>query len=560
MKMLFKELYLFSPREKLARCIRFSDGINVITSSQEDGTNRGKSVVMRSLYHSLGAEALFEPKWDSKSKVYILKFEVDGVNYYIYRTADLYKIFDNDHKLLSMATRSQELSEILKDIVKFAVYLPNRKNDKLEITPPVYSYLPFFLDQDHYDGSKFSSFARLGQYDKFKDKVLFCHFGAYDDEYFELVRKKENLQERISKLTTRHELLQEMVCDIDKKLEVGAFAGDLEALNKDIDGYRKEYSALAVGLNKCRNKLIELRNALFELELSLSEIDRLAATNDKEMKILDQHKCPECGSVVTNTVALRSKRLNLSDDIVAVKTDLQITMHGLEAEISKEEQRYQDLLAQLSDYEEKLKINTQQVSDVLRHKGLCEIREGIVSERHEITDKISDNNTSLEEVTKKIGAYSAKKKKIGERYYALLMDARTKFGLYEIEPEKFKGLDKNFSASGSDKNIATVIWFLAIIKLRCEFNPDAISFPIVFDSPNNVETDNEKKHSLIQYLLDHADLSSQMILSSIGFDSAEFKTEQDINLIRLENKKYGLLIEEDYLQYASLLKEFCDAE
>ena len=53
MKMLFKELYLFSPREKLARCIRFSDGINVITSSQEDGTNRGKSVVMRSLYHSL---------------------------------------------------------------------------------------------------------------------------------------------------------------------------------------------------------------------------------------------------------------------------------------------------------------------------------------------------------------------------------------------------------------------------------------------------------------------------------------------------------------------------
>lgn len=213
---------------------------------------------------------------------------------------------------------------------------------------------------------------------------------------------------------------------------------------------------MAVGLNKCRNKLIELRNALFELELSLSEIDRLAAANEKEMKVLDQHKCPKCGSVVANTVSMRSKRLNLSDDIVAVKTDLQIAMHGLEADISKEEQRYQDLLAQISDYEEKLKINTQQVSDVLRHKGLCEIRDGIVTERHEITDKISDNNTSLDEVTKKISAYSAKKKKIGERYYALLMDARTKFALYEIEPEKFKGLDKNFSASGSDKSIANI--------------------------------------------------------------------------------------------------------
>lgn len=53
MKMLFKDLYIFSPSEKSARKISFKEGINIITSSKTDGTNRGKSVIMRSLYHAL---------------------------------------------------------------------------------------------------------------------------------------------------------------------------------------------------------------------------------------------------------------------------------------------------------------------------------------------------------------------------------------------------------------------------------------------------------------------------------------------------------------------------
>ena len=69
MRMLFKELFIFSPSEKIAKKIYFSDGVNIITSSQEDGTDRGKSVIMRSLYHTMGAEACFETKWDDKGRV-----------------------------------------------------------------------------------------------------------------------------------------------------------------------------------------------------------------------------------------------------------------------------------------------------------------------------------------------------------------------------------------------------------------------------------------------------------------------------------------------------------
>ena len=77
MKMIFKELFLFSPSEKKAKRITFDKGINVITSNQEDGTDRGKSVVMRSLYYALGAESYFETKWDVKNKVTILHLFID---------------------------------------------------------------------------------------------------------------------------------------------------------------------------------------------------------------------------------------------------------------------------------------------------------------------------------------------------------------------------------------------------------------------------------------------------------------------------------------------------
>ena len=60
MKMIFRTLYLYSPHEKLAKRIDFHEGINVITSSQENGTDRGKSVIMRSLYHAGGCASVLK--------------------------------------------------------------------------------------------------------------------------------------------------------------------------------------------------------------------------------------------------------------------------------------------------------------------------------------------------------------------------------------------------------------------------------------------------------------------------------------------------------------------
>ena len=559
MKMIFKELFLFSPHEKKAKKITFKNGINVITSNQEDGTDRGKSVVMRSLYHALGAESYFEAKWDTKSKIYVLHLCIDDKEYYIYRSDDLYKFFDGKKNLLFVSTHSHELAEQLKRYTGFAVMLPERNSEKLEITPPVYNYLPFFLDQDHYDGSKYASFRNLQQYANYKDSVLFYHLGIYDEEYFELIREKEALTDQNNNHKSRLDLLHAMQSDIDARIGTGAYSSDIDALRKDVELYRKEYADVLSKLNKCKAKLVELRNNLYEYETLLDEMSSLSLKNEKEIRQLKGHICPECRSELKETTSLRSKRYNLAEDIVTVKNELQVAIQNAASEIGKEEEKYQKLLDRLSAYEEKLKLNTKQVNDVIRYKGLCEIREGLVSERHDILDLIDEEEEKLKVLSKDIKKYSEKKKCIEEKYYELLVTYRTKFGLNEIEPEKFKKLTNTGTASGSNKNIATVIWYLAILNLRREFNPISIEFPVVFDSPNNVETDNVKKHALLQYILDNA-ADSQFILSSIGFNASEFSYAGSINVINLENAKYSLLDEKAYLENEQLLNELCDAE
>lgn len=561
MKMIFKELFLFSPNEKRARRIVFEKGINVVTSNKTDGTKRGKSVIMRSLFHALGAEAMFDSFLDANNKVFILHFEVDSKGYYIYRAVDLFKVFDEDEKLLFTATRARDLSQKLSRITGFHVELPSRGDEKLEITPPVYNYLPFFLDQDGYHGSKFDSFKNLGQYANFKENVLFCHFGVYTKEYFDLEREREKLETEETQWKNRLAVLGEIAKDLNSKLEGRGYSKDLAALKRDVEQYQWQYSKAVHSLNTSRQHLIDWRNALYDFKKTIEGIEAFERKNESAIKRLHNHECPECGSFLEMPVSLQSRRYNLAEDIIGVKTDIQKSMIELEEKIGKEEIHYKELLDVLHQYEQSMNIRSTEMDDVLRFKGLCEVREDVAEEIRSVQAALERISKELSSLSKRIKEFNKRKEQIAKRYYELLLQARNRFGLNEIKPEQFKKLSNHFTAGGSNRCIATIIWHVAIIKLRHEFNPEAIQFPVVFDSPNNVETDEVKTEALIQYLLDNSEVSSQFIISGIGFDTEEFKakTAKPMNVIKLENEQYHLLREADYQEHLELLKTFCNA-
>lgn len=509
MNLVFNELYLFSPQEHVAKMISFSNGVNVVTSSQEDGTDRGKSIILRSLYHALGANACFDTQWRLTPKVYILKFTIDDSVFYIYRAGNLFKLFSIDKILLFSVAHTSDLSSKLEKLTGFAVRLPNRTNNTLEITPPVYNFLPFFIDQDHYDGSKFSSFENLGQYSNYKERVMYTHFGVFNQEYFNLVKEKEDLVGEIKRIDKRLLMLEALWSDIDSKLGNNTYCGSLEILEIELNQHQHKYSEIMSKLNECKSSLIDLRNNAYDLQKLLESIDDTQKTNEKEINILCQHRCPECNSVLTDTVKLRSKRFNLTEDIILIRSELEASLRLVDEDIQKKELQYKDLLEDVHKFEERMSINSANINDILRYKGLCTIRDEIIAEQDIIKKQHDTVLNRQSEVDKKLKKNSEHKKETTKRYIELLSSDRNIFNIEEINIEQLNKITSNFTGSGSNNNIATIIWHMAIIKVRNEFNSSAVRYPLIIDSPNNVETDDKKNNKfcsifLINLLLSHS--------------------------------------------------------
>lgn len=557
-KLIFKTLYIFSSLEEKAKVVSFCDGKNIITSSPIDGTDRGKSIIMKSLYHTLGADCFFDDMWKDDDKIYIVKFAVDDNEYYIYRYNKLFKVFDSQLNILFKAIERRELAKELSNIFHFAVQLPSRDGEKLEVTPPVYNYILYFIDQDHLDGPNFASFKNLRQYQNYKENVLYYHFGIFDEEYYNIVHEIERLKELTSYLEKQQALSEEMFEKVIKNIKGVSYTKNLDLLRKDVERNKEQYSKISKKLNQIRHKLIELRN---EKEDLLSELESLRIVdniNEKHITSLNNNTCPLCKSHIEETLDLRLIKYNVADDVILLSNEIQISIEMTERKIENQEKIYSEWLYKLKQYNDSLNEKSEEINDILKHKGYIEIRDNIIDELSDLKAKLKINKELERKLKKREKEYSDIKSKINKRYYELMLHDKDKFGLEEIDSKNFEKITKTFTAGGSNKPINTVIWYMNLIKIKNEFNPLAINFPIVFDSPNNAETDIDKKVQLYKYLVDNVDEKNQLIVSGIGYDKESFKDVIFDKVIMLENEKYELLCKQDYQENIDFLHELCN--
>jgi hypothetical protein len=554
-KMVFKKLYIFSSSEKKAKVIEFAPGKNIVTSSSIDGTDRGKSVIMKSLYHTLGADCHFDDKWQDDDKAYILNFSIEKEEYYIFRCNRLFKVFDSRKRLLFKTIDRRDLAASLDTIFHFAVKLPNRTEDKLEITPPAYNYLLYFIDQDKLDGSNFASFKNLAQYPNYKENALFYHFGAFDDTYYEVIRKLEFLRDELTRLQKEKELSESMLAKVSVSIKDVSYSKSIDLLRHDIERSKQQYSTIAQALSEIRGKLIELRNEKDELHRSLHSLEHLGKLNENHISTLLKHRCPLCDSEIADTLHLRVMKYNTDDDIILLSSDLQISIGQADKKIADLEAEYKEGLSRLNAYEESLGSKKAEVDDVLKHQGLIEVRDSVTADLMATNKSINEKEATEKELKKQIRSYNDRKKEINERYYELMLADKIEFGLEEIDAKGFEKITNSFSAGGSNKPISTVIWYTNLIKLKSQFNPKAINFPVVFDSPNNAETDMTKRVRVYEYLAQNIDDKNQLILSGIGYSADDFDSVKFDKVIYLENAKYELLSEEDYANNSQILIE-----
>ena len=561
MNVIFKKIYIFDILTEKAFVTSFEEGVNVVTSSSIDGTDRGKSVLLRSLYHVMGADAHFDKKWKNEDKVYLLEFLVDNKKYFIYRHRKLFKIF-NDLIQISFQTSSRtELSEFLGKIWSFKIFLPNRNTGKLEIAPPAYTYVMNFLDQDYYDGTSFNSFKSLGQYQSFKPDVIYSQFGIYDKNYFERVKSKQNLFERINESKDSYKKANEMKGKVSNLLENVVVPENLQELERELSIRSKEYNDILNSMNAFRYKLTNLRNEKYELEIALNQIERFKNNKEKEIKlILETDICPECHSILNDTTDLRSKRYNSIEDSLYISDSIYEDIEKISKEIFQIESSYREFSYRLESYKKNINSAQEEIKNYTSYMGLNELYNNLNLELFnelQLQEELKDRIENIEEELKKVSEIKAD---INKKYYEMVDRQVLRFGLYELDESQYKAINRVFCASGSNKPISTVIWYFILNNIKTCFNKKSLKLPMVLDSPKNAEMDYDKEQALIEYILENSSNYTQLIFSSIGFERTKFIFEGEIKIIGLNNDKYQLLNSETFKEYEDILENVLSAQ
>ena len=561
MNVIFKKIYIFDILTKKAFVTSFEEGVNVVTSSSIDGTDRGKSVLLRSLYHVMGADAHFDKKWKNEDKVYLLEFLVDNKKYFIYRHRKLFKVFNDLIQILFQTSSRPELSEFLGEIWSFEIFLPNRNTEKLEIAPPAYTYVMNFLDQDYYDGTNFNSFKSLGQYQNFKPDVIYSQFGIYDKNYFERVKSKQNLFERINESKDSYKKADEMKGKVSNLLENVVVPENLQELERELSIKSKEYNDILNSMNAFRYKLTNLRNEKYELEIVLNQIERFKNNKEKEIKsILETDICPECHSVLNDTTDLRSKRYNSIEDSLYISDSIYEDIEKISKEIFQIESSYREFSNRLESYKKNINSAQEEIKNYTSYMGLNELYNSLNLELFnelQLQEELKDRIENIEEELKKVSEIKAY---INKKYYEMVDRQVLRFGLNELDESQYKAINRVFCASGSNKPISTVIWYFILNNIKTCFNKKSLKLPMVLDSPKNAEMDYDKEQALIEYILENSSNYTQLIFSSIGFERTKFIFEGEIKIIELKNDKYQLLNSETFKEYEDILENVLSAQ
>lgn len=553
--LIIEKLYIFSTESKTAKVVEFSPNKNIITSSQVDGNNKGKSVILKSIYHTLGADCKFDPKWNEKEKTYIIEAEVNKRKIYFYRHDRLFKVINNNNENMFETINRMKLAEYLENIFEFAVRLPNKDDNKLEIVPPAYNYLLNYIDQDGMNCTNFSSFNNLSQYSNYKENVLYYHTGVFNEDYYKLIKSIEEITGKKDEKNKEKKILEGMFEKINEDIGNENYNTDLTSLRIEIEKYKNEYSSIINQLSILKNKMIILRNEREDITLKIKELNDMLKIKDKEIKKSKEHICPLCNNEINDDTEISLKKYTEKDDLYILNTELNIEFLKIDSELEKRESQYKDLLNKLAEYEKKMNLNSKETNDILKIKGLIGIKDNVLKDIQKNNCEISTLEGKLKEYAKEKKEYDEQKRKINNKYYELMYIDKEKLNLKEITDKKIENILSVYNVSGSNRPIATIIWYMNLLKLKESFNRNAIKFPLVIDSPQNGELDDTNKSAVLNYIFDNLLDEQQLIISVLGYNYEENIMKAD-NIVYLDNKKYELLNEKDYEDNKDILEKF----
>lgn len=527
-------------KNKEAKRIEFADGKNFLTSKSN---HLGKSFIMKSIYYSLGAEVYYPVTIDTKNLITYLDFHIQNEKFRVVRYSRYFILYQNGNfvdKYNSIGAFGNKIS----DIFNFDIELVGKnENEDIVKCPPVFYYLPYYIDQENGWSNNSDSFNSLNQFDKNQRKEsYFFHFGVYDREYVSASKDNKFSIKRIEELRKANDKLDTVIETLSNGLDKILYSFDERTLEISIESRKKELKELLILIEKTRNQIImeeDYRLKCLQEKEIISKI--LKKNRDKAEQTYDESvECPHCGYFFSSSIAGKVRNEYLKESI---NSDLLLLIEKVkkcEARISKQEKKFETYQNELNAIENSL-TETQEIYDVyLKSKVTSKMIQDYSIQSAENNREIKELKNKQNELNKTLNQYKKEKAKAVEDYENMFYELSD---ILDIPKEQIKENIEpgtQIRVSGAYGPRCKISQMLAFAKMQKLNQPNIISFPLVIDSPNSFEQDDFHIESILETLLNWNETSNQVIVSSIeGLEVA--KNIDNVNIIELDNEKNHLL-------------------
>ncbi|MFQ7616333.1 hypothetical protein [[Clostridium] scindens] len=554
-EMYFESILIADIYKHTARFQNFERGMNIITSTDN---HVGKSSLIKSLYYALGAEVEYDTVWDVNTKLFVVNFIACGKRYIVARFQKNFIVFEEGKLILLTNNVSRDLAEAYEKIFSFSIYLPNKSTKKTELASPVFSFMPYYIDQDRGWNGLYNSFLKLDQYKKDdREKSLYFHLNIYDKHRVERLAEKDRLQGEIDVLKEKEEKLKITIDSLSQEVQHLIPADTITELETNLKIPKEKISILVAQIGEVRNKVQELETILQQHEYQLNivkEYHKIKQNSNFQRNVALQ-ECPRCGYVFEDELydMVRSNYNVNNEDYMCQQ--IQLIINSITEELNTYKEKYVSLMDELGKTE-KVFDGSQDSYDVyVKQRGLEKSMRNFTSQLNRNMEEQLKRNEEIKKIKKELRKLP-NKKEVESKYVELVRFNIMKLGAWDSSYEGNIKLTKPIKAQGTLESKIILAQYVGLFQTMEYFKSKAIRFPFIVDSPRAKEASYISSKEIIKMIFEINSLP-QIILATVDFQDYENDVKcKFCKTVLTEQKR--LLNTETYDKYRKTIEDFIE--
>lgn len=556
-QLIIKKLTILSLPERSAKTIKFHPERNLITGENDVG----KSSIIKSIYHSLGADVHFDSTWERADVISLLTFSYSDKDYMILRSRDHFGLFDIHGNLL------QSFNSIIKGLSPYFSKLFNNRlvlkqsttNQRISASPAI-QFLPFYVDQDKGWVKPWDSFEGLGVFGGFKRDLINFFTGIRPNEYFIISEEIDKLSSKLTTLKSEYAVLSSAKKTVEKHIPKAAFDINVHAFKKEVDRLLIKLESLKTKENEYRKNLIKQKNkeVFIDNEITLIRKSIREINKDYEYSLNDLEReitCPTCNATYENSMVSRFDLLEdidtcrtLLSDYLEEKKKITKTVNALESQLNFQISKVREINDLLNEKKGKIRLK-----DLIQNESSKQVKEIFNLSQRNYSAEISEievQKTNLEADRAKLNNKD-RKDAIVTRFNTLIDLFLIKLNVHTLNSEEFRDIPLLVRSQGSDTPRALLAYYYAILLTSKEFTSLPL-FPLVIDSPNQQDQDSKNRNKIIKFIFENTPTDYQLILGTVDLHGVDYDghTISPATKLRLLNTDE---FEEAYNKVAPLL-------